>query len=247
MAAVHGRYLGIQPTAKHSTREVSHSSQCTASFSKCLKEDIKEEQRDAIWATAVMLANIAFASLNISSHEDAWPLKMSDPSDLQWLRLKVSDKALWKIADPVRPSSAFWKMSNTFSDILQLSPTRGIDGISPGLTEVCRLDSSSTAEDEVYFAFAHALSRLLGIPRGTATLGQVFSVLNTVTKEFYLCLETKDPVALLLLYLWYARAKRCRWWIDIRARYEIPAIREYLQRQHGDDENIQALIIAGDD
>ncbi|CZS88326.1 related to C6 finger domain protein [Rhynchosporium agropyri] len=94
MAAVHGRYLGIQPTAKHSTREFSHSSQCTASFSKCLKEDIKEQQRDAIWATAVMLANIAFASLNISSHEDAWPLKMSDPSDLQWLRLKVSDKAL---------------------------------------------------------------------------------------------------------------------------------------------------------
>ncbi|CZS91199.1 uncharacterized protein RCO7_01488 [Rhynchosporium graminicola] len=122
MAAVHGRYLGIQPTAKHSTREFSHSSQCTASFSKCLKEDIKEEQREAIWATAVMLANIAFASLNISSHEDAWPLKMSDPSDLQWLRLKVSDKALWKIADPMRPSSAFWKISNTFSDILQVSP-----------------------------------------------------------------------------------------------------------------------------
>lgn len=52
----------------------------------------------------------------------------------------------------------------------------------------------------------------------------------------------KNPVALLLLYLWYTRASESRWWIRIRAEYELPAIRTYLERYHGDNSVIQALL-----
>ncbi|KAL2069303.1 hypothetical protein VTL71DRAFT_15641 [Oculimacula yallundae] len=243
MAAAHDRYLGVRPAHNRSTRELAHSFQCTTSFSKSLREDIKEKQKDAIWATAVILANLAFSSINVSSYEEAWPIKPADPSDLQWLRLKISDKALWKIADPMRPNSAFRKMSTTLSDMLQIVPIRGIDGISPRLADLCGLGSMSTPETNVFFAFAHALSRLLAIPKGKATLGEVFWALNNVSKEFYLCLERKDPVALLLLYLWYTRARGCRWWIDLRIEHELPAIKEYLQRHHGDIKSIQILLL----
>lgn len=218
----------------------SHYSQCTSLLSDCLKSTIAEEQKDAIWATAVTLSNLAFSSISVSSHEEAWPLKPFDPSDLQWLRLKASDKALWHIANPMRPGSAFSKIPDAFSNMYHL-PARGIDGISSQVANLCGLDKSSTPENSVYFWFAHALSMLFGVPQ--ATLGDVFGVMSIVTKEFRECLEAKDPVALLLLYLWYTRACDCRWWISIRARHELPAIRIYLQRHHGDNEQIQAFLL----
>lgn len=242
MAAVHNRYLGGQLTCRRSFREVYHSSQCTVLFSEWLGQPIEEKHRDAIWATGVILANLSFSSIDVSSFEQAWPLKPSDSSDLQWLRLKANDKALWHLANPMRTSSVFRVISDTFSHNEQL-PTRGIDRVSVELVKLCGLDESSTAENSSYFGFAHALSRLLEVPNGGASLGQIFKVVGAMTDVLRVCLEEKDPIALLLLYLWYTRARNSRWWIDQRARYEIPAIRTYLQRQHKDNGTIPAILL----
>jgi hypothetical protein len=242
MAAAHNRYLGFQPTRCRLIREVNHSSQCLVLFMKWLNQSIEEKHKDAIWATGVTLAILAFSSIHISSFEQAWPLKPSDSSDLQWVRLKASDKALWNIANPMRPSSVFRAMSETFSHKQRL-PTRGVDGMSVNLATLCRLDESSTSVNSPYFGFTHALSRLLEVPNGEASLGQIFTVVGVISNTLRACLEEKDPVALLLLYLWYTRASESRWWIDHRARYELPALRTYLQRHHRDNVIIQALLL----
>jgi hypothetical protein len=242
MTAAHDRYLGAQPTPSCLIREAYHSSQCTVLFRHWLSQTIEEEQKDALWATGVALAILAFSSINVSSFEQAWPLKSSDPSDLQWVRLKSSDKALWHLANPMRPGSAFRGMSETFSHNQRL-PTRGMGSVSIGLVKLCGLDESSTAENNPYFGFVHALSRILDVPLGEASLGQIFMVVGIIPKALRTCLEQRDPVALALLYLWYTRAHESRWWIDHRARYELPALRTYLQRYHRDNDTIQALLL----
>jgi hypothetical protein len=242
MAAAHDRYMGIQPTRCRLIREIYHTSQCAVLFNKWLSQPIEEEQKDAIWATGVTLAILAFSSINVSSFEQAWPLKPSDSSDLQWVRLKTSDKALWQLSNPMRPNSVFRVVSDTFA-FNQRLPTRGIAGVSTKLAKLCGLDESSTTKNNTYFGFVHALSRLLEVPNGEAPLGQIFMVVGVISSELRACLEEKDPVALLLLYLWYTKARDSRWWIDHRARYEIPALHAYLQRNHGDNSIIQALLV----
>lgn len=244
MAAVHDRSLGIEPTRRRSIREAYHSSHCAILFSKWLSQPIEEKDKDAIWATAVTLFILTFSSINISLFEQAWPLKRSDSSDLQWLRLKASDKVLWHLANPMRPSSVFHEVPDLYAPTSEGLPTRGIDGVSVELARLCGLDESSTPENSPYFEFVHALSRLLEVPIGGASLGEITMVVSIIPSELRACLEDKDPVALLLLYLWYTRARESRWWIDLRARYEIPAICTYLQRHHRDSSAIQTLLLA---
>jgi hypothetical protein len=121
-------------------------------------------------------------------------------------------------------------------------PAKATDGVSAELVQLCGLDESSTRENNPYFMVVHGLSRLFGLPKGKASLGRVRMVSSHMNNEFEACLEKKDPVALLLLCLWYTRARESKWRIDLRARYELPAICTYLQRYHTDNSTIQTLI-----
>ncbi|KAL9471994.1 hypothetical protein ACSS6W_009935 [Trichoderma asperelloides] len=125
---------------------------------------------------------------------------------------------------------------------LGVVPTRGIDGVSVELVQLCGLDESSTRENNPFFTVAHGLSQLLEAPKGRVSLDSAMKVWSFMNNGFVVLLEMKDPVALLLLCLWYTRASESRWWISIRAEYELPAIRAYLERHHGDNSVIQALL-----
>lgn len=243
VTAVHDRYLGVTPTHRRSVRETYHWSQCTILFNKWLSRgSVKEEHKDPLWAAAGSLGIMTFASINPGPLEETWPLGPPDPSDLEWLRIGSGKMALWELVNPLRPASVFRTMSATFASLQQPLPERGIEGVSVEIAQLCGLDESSTRENNIYFAVAHGLSELLVVPKGAVGLGQVLHVSRYMHNEFASCLEAKDPIALLLLCLWYTRARESKWWIDLRARYEMPAICTYLQRYHGDNSALQALI-----
>ncbi|KAJ5625830.1 hypothetical protein N7510_002139 [Penicillium lagena] len=243
VTAAHDRYLGVTPThRRRSLRESHHWSQCTLLFNKWLSQSIKEEHKDPLWATAGSLGILTFSSINARVPEEAWPLGTPDPSDLEWLRLGNGKMALWHLANPLRPNSVFRTMSETFAYMHQPLPVKGTDGVSAELVQLCGLDESSTLGNNPYFTVVHGLSRLFGLPKGKASLGRVLMVLSHMNDEFEACLREKDPVALLLLCLWYTRARENKWWIDLRARYELPAICTYLQRYYTDNSAIQTLI-----
>ncbi|KAH8660236.1 hypothetical protein BX600DRAFT_523050 [Xylariales sp. PMI_506] len=242
VTAVHDRYLGLTATHRRTWRESYHWSQCTTQFNKWLSQPIKEEHKDPLWASAGTLAILTFSSLSTRLPEEAWPLGPSDPSDLEWLRLGAGKIALWHMVNPMRPESAFRIMSETFAWMPQPLPAKGARGVSVELATLCRLDNWSTTENNPYFAVAHALSQLLCVPEGEISQAKVMLVSRQMKKGFGVCLEEKDPVALLLLCLWYTRARESIWWIDLRARFEIPAICTYLQRYHGDNSAVRALI-----
>lgn len=242
VTAVHDRYLGVTPTHRRSFCETYHWSQCTSLFNKSLAQPIKEEHKDPIWAAAGTLGILAFSSINACPFEETWPLGPSDSSDLEWLRLGAGKMKLWELLNPLRATSLFAPMADTFITMHQPLPIEGIDGVLLELRQLCMLEETSTACNNPYFRVAHGLSELLAVPEGQATLGKAMMVSTKMRGEFITLLEGKDAVALALLYLWYTRARECRWWIDIRAACEMPAIRTYLQRHYQSWGHIQKLL-----
>lgn len=227
IAASHDRYLGTQPSSRRSAREANHSYQCVVLFKRWLSTTstpIIDQQKDVVWVTAVILAIMSFLSIDVASLKDTWPLNTSDDSALDWLRLKANDRALWHMADPLRPGSAFLAAMDTFKPHHRQMPTRGFDGIPEDLVNLCQLNASSTQNDNPYFIFAHALSHLLQMCDEEMTLGSIFYVVTQNSQQLLYLLQKRDPIALALLNRWYGRARGFGWWIDFRARHEMPAI-----------------------
>lgn len=247
VAAVHDRYLGVTPNHRRSLRESYHWSQCTTLFNKWLKQPTEEEHKDPLWATAGNIAILTFSSINVCSPEEAWPLGPPDTSDLEWVRIGTGKMALWNLVNPTRPESVFRTMTKTFAEMHQPLPGKGTEGLSSELVQLCGLHETSTRENNPYFTVAHGLARLMKAPKGKAPLGGVMMVSSHMHNEFATCLEKKDPVALMLIWLWYIRARESKWWIDLRTRHELPALRAYLQRYCKDNGIIQALIAGKDD
>lgn len=242
VTAVHDRYLGVTSPTRRSIQESYHWSQCTVEFNKFIRQPIQERHKDPIWATAGITAVLTFASINSSPSEETWPLGAPDSSDLEWLRWGAAKMTLWQLVDPQRPNSVFRSMAETLASMRRRLPTAGTDGVWAELRDLCGLTDSSNQENSPYFSAAHSLSRLLDMPPDEPPQGRVMTVLGHMHRQFGTCLEKKDPVALLMLCLWYTRAREAYWWIDLRARQELPAICAYLQRYHKDDRAIQCLV-----
>lgn len=213
-----------------SRREAYHAVQGTTQFSTWLKKPIDEAQRDAIWATAVMLTTLSFAAVGVSSYKEAWPLKPTGTS-LQWLRLKESGKILWAMVDPMRSTSVFHFMSKTLSTYSTVHgmPEKGARGIPEPLAELCGINHESSPDNNIYWSFAHALSPLLEPAPETIPFYRIFAITNCISQPLQLAIEQRDTVALVLLYLWYSLIHGRRWWVVLRTKYEMPAIRTYLQ------------------
>lgn len=224
--------------------ECYHWSQSTVLFNKRLREPIQERDKDPIWGTAAALVILTFSCSDARTPEQAWPLKSSD-SDLNWVRLSQGKMSLWQIVNPLRPDSLFSVMAPTFALMFSPFPERGIHGIPWALAAVCDLNDSSTAETNPYFHAAHAVSQILDLPDDEVTTGPTQLFMRSIHGSFEDLLRKKDPVALLLLYLWYRKAGRSIWWIELRARVECPSICLYLQLYYSDNAAVQAFLPGG--
>ena len=152
--------------------------------------------------------------------------------------------SLWHLLDPLRPDSLFSCLSPTYAQMAIPLPQRGIDNIPPALASLCSLDSSSTNENNSYFNAAHALAL---IPEKNAGVGYTEPFHRHMHSRFrHLLLAERDPVALVLLYIWFEKSRRGVWWIELRARVESPAICTYLRAHHGDKAQVLAFLPAYD-
>jgi hypothetical protein len=150
--------------------------------------------------------------------------------------------ALWPMVNPLRPDSLFNVMAATYAQMDTPLPNEGIDGIPPALAAVCSLEESSTAQTSPYLQCAHAVSKILDLPDNEVTTGYTELFTRSIHGPFKDLLLNKDPIALLLLYLWYRKASRSIWWIELRARMEGPSICLYLQLYHGENSAVQAFL-----
>ncbi|KAF7114476.1 hypothetical protein CNMCM5793_008780 [Aspergillus hiratsukae] len=245
VALTYDRHLNSTLGCRRSLEECYHWSQSTVLLNSRLRQPIEAKDKDPIWGTAAALAILTFASTDACTPEESWPLKSSDHSDLDWLRMSNAKMSLWHIVNPLRPDSLFCVMAGTFAQMHSPLPERGIDGIPRALAAVCSLRDSSTARNNPYFHAAHAVSQIRDLPDSEVTTGQTQLFTRCIHGTFEDLLRKKDPVALLLLYLWYRKASRSIWWIELRARVECPSICSYLRLYHKGNVAVQAFLPGG--
>ena len=245
VALAYDRYQNSSFGSRRTLEECYHWHQSTALFNRRLREPIETKDKDAIWGTAAALALLTFSTPDSYTPEESWPLKTPDPSDWEWLRMSKGKMSLWRITNPLRPDSLFHILAPIYAQMYSPLPEKGIDGISRGLAIACQLDDSSTAENNAYFNAAHAASQIQALPDSQVTIGQIELFTRSIRGPFKSLLQEKDPVALLLLYLWYRKAGRSMWWIETRARVECPSICSYLRLYHSGHDAVNAFLPGG--
>ncbi|KAJ9143348.1 putative C6 finger domain protein [Pleurostoma richardsiae] len=242
MAASHQRHLAGPEPRRRSLRECYHSTQCAALLNQKLGRPIQPEERDPLWATAAALGIVSFSMAEATTPEEAWPLRRSSASDLDWLLMSEGKMAVWDVAEPLRPDSIFHVMADDYARLFTPLPTVGASGVDPAVARLCGIDAGSTPEGNPYFRAAHALGRVRRLRDEEGTPGRVLVFMSRMQKSYRALLLEKEPIALLLLALWYKEAGRALWWIEQRGKMERAAIRLYLKKFHGDKMAIQELI-----
>ncbi|KAH8893002.1 hypothetical protein GQ53DRAFT_718607 [Thozetella sp. PMI_491] len=243
VAVAHERYTDGLPHTHRTRAEARHSLQCVALFNQKLSRPIDLPDRDTLWATAALLGLMATASFEAITPEEAWPLRPSYPWDLEWFRLNNAKKAIWDLTDPLRPGGLFRPMSHEYGQFHFQLPPNGPEGLPRCLADVCGISSSSSEDNNPYYVSAHVLARLnMPTENGQSPGIRMVTFMSQSHPSFRTLLLQKDPVALLMLALWYAQAGGMLWWLEQRARVEGHAIRIYLERFHGNDEKVQRLL-----
>lgn len=246
VAFTYDRYLNFPSCSRRSPEECYHWSQSAALLNRRLRQPIKERDKDPIWGTAAALTILTFSSPDACTPDESWPLRSSEgDDDLDWLRMSEGKMSLWHIVDPLRPESLFSIMAATYAQMDAPLPEMGIHGIPPALASLCHLNESSTAANNPYFSAVRAVSQTLDLPDSEVSTVNVQLFMRSIHDSFKALLRERDPVALLLLYLWYRKVGRSIWWIELRARVECPSICSYLRLHHRGNEAIQALLLGG--
>jgi len=83
-----------------------------------------------------------------------------------------------------------------------------------------------------YFGAVHGLAQVENILLDQLIPSRLMTFTRHLQHSFKAMLQDKDPVALLLLALWYSKAGQIVWWIYQRAAVEGQSICLYLQRYH---------------
>ena len=241
ITAIHDRYLSESPTSRHTITEVYHWSQAAALFNQKLSAPVQSFDCDALWVTAVLLCSTIFSSVDASSPEEAWPLKPSEPSDLEWMRMICGKMVIWNLTNPSRPDGLFNALAVNH-ECWGPSSTDELEGISPAFVQLYGLENPSTAYNNPYHTAVHALAPLLHIECNQTTVPKFVQFICDLQPNFKDLLEQKDPRALLLMAYWYAKMCQSIWWAVRRARLECQAICLYLERYYLYETAIQEML-----
>ncbi|KAF2493049.1 hypothetical protein BU16DRAFT_96539 [Lophium mytilinum] len=242
VTAIEDRHFSDKP-AKRSMIEAYHMSHAAAHFNKALSAPLKETERDAIWSTAILLGVSAFAYTDASVPAESWPLKPSDPDDLEWLRMTELKHAIYKLTDPLRYGSMFYAIRDEYlTTYLSHIPEHGIEGIPRTFVDLFELTPSSSNESCPYYHSLHILSQLLRDTYNRVTFIRYLAFIMHMTPEYKRLLGLKDPRALTMLAYWYGMVVDAMWWMKRRARLECQATCLYLEKYHSDDKKIMEML-----
>ncbi|KAJ1709234.1 hypothetical protein NYO67_8631 [Aspergillus flavus] len=245
ISAMHNRHRGTPTPRGPSSFESYHISQCAALLSRKLSQPLRAEDRDPLWMTSTLLGIISTSSISSLTPEEAWPLKSSDTSDLEWLRMAEGKMSVWRLADPLRPNSLFRDMAEEYTQMYDGPFCIGTDRVPPALARLCCITPSSSPDTNPYFTAVHTIAPLLHRSPGQLSRANILSFTSRIERPFKSLLQARDPVALLLLSLWYVKAGDVVWWLRLRARVECQSICMYLRRYHADRWDILDLLPCG--
>jgi hypothetical protein len=216
---------------------LTHWNTASSLFNVLLAKPIQSTDRDAIWATGVIIGAASFWYVNSSAVSDVWPLKPSESSDLTWLRLGEGKKALWRIAEPTRPDSVFHElMKGNFSHCHSVPQWVNEYGatidVSERMKRVFGIGVTSTVESNVYHLPLLILSRIQNMRLTHANVLNFLYVTAFITPKLMILLEREDTRAVFLIGWWFRMIEDGEvWWMASRAIIEGRAISIWLEMQ----------------
>ncbi|CAI6335029.1 unnamed protein product [Periconia digitata] len=230
--------------AKYHHASLQHWNTATKLFKHVLSNPIPPSYRDAVWATGALLGAASFAYVEASKPEESWPLKPSEPTDLDWLKLSEGKKAIWQVADPTRPDSIFKGIA------LKMSVVRVSDWLAEfdlsflpqHLKELYGITPQSTPQNNVYCLPIIMLSRLHGLTPNHDNVIEFLLFMALIPPDFKNLLELKDPRALLLLLWWFRQLEHGDpWWLVKRAKLEGRALEIWLETYYGGEAGLTRM------
>jgi hypothetical protein len=249
LTLMHDAYLATPNNedmgAKYHHASLQHWNTATKLFNSVLSKPIPPTYRDAVWATGALLGAASFAYVEASRAEAAWPLKPSEPTDLDWLKLSEGKKAIWQVANPTRPDSIFHGLAQQMNKLGTPEWVREPDlSFLPNhLKRLFNITPMSTPQNNVYFFPIVILSRLHGLQLNHDNVVDFLLFMALIPADFKNMLESKDPRALLLL-LWWFRKLECGdiWWLVKRAKLEGRAVEIWLERYYGGEDGLTRMF-----
>lgn len=235
---LHDRYLFDPLRTPPSEAEAFHGYHAAALFSKMLSLDShSSDVKDALWGTSALLGAGTFAAVEATSAEEAWPLKLAGPSDLDWLKMSEGKNAVWRLADPARDDGVFRAVIVSEFRKQQSPSTKQVGPPADKFLLYCAsLNNDSqvalnTENSGPYLKATAILERLITIECSHETVIWFLSFLGHMEITYMQLVANKDPPALLLLSWWYAKLLHYNvWWVSRRCLFECRAICIYLKR-----------------
>ncbi|KAL3426646.1 C6 finger domain-containing protein [Phlyctema vagabunda] len=245
LTILHDQYLLSTEDPKLSAAVAFHWARGAALMNEKLSSKLTSDDRDALWCCAGLLGALSFAAFLGKTPEESWPLSENSSFDLGWLKMSEGKKAIWKIADPQRPDSIF---HSTAPDFVAYASTTSasisyLKNLPSELLQLCGLHDSILNVDNPYLASASFLAEILEIDSGLQSVGRMLCFFGGMHPGLKSLLMRKDPCALLLLALWYAKMYECtQCWIWQRTYLEYHAILKYLRLHYSHESRIVEVV-----
>ena len=246
VTALHDRILSPNPNPHQTCAELYHASRAAALFNEKLSQPVRSEDRDPLWATAALLGIAAMCWMEASCAEEAWPMTLRNPSDLDWIRISRSKAVVWDLTDPLRGGGRFRRVAEAQLRNQQAAEIAiaklGVEGLPGKLLALCEVDEYSTADSNPYLSALQGLAPAMAVESVRSNLLVLLGFIGKIHDDFQELLKKRDPRALLLMAYWYSKIKGTMWWLDRRSILEGAAICIYLERYHADESEILELL-----
>ncbi|RBR20678.1 uncharacterized protein FIESC28_05195 [Fusarium coffeatum] len=237
LSHLHDQHLDPSLIASHRTPLAFHWYQATALFHRRLATTssvadpttLPSSERDSLWTAGALLGAASFALIDAESVDNVWPLKESDPLDLDWLKMSDGKKVVWHLADPTRKESIFHELLGEREGLPDGTKPIPADALPAVFYTTFNLNAS-TVETNPYHISCSLLAQLLPREINDNTVVQFLSFLTQLDPRYRKLLEKKDPRAMILLAWWYTKAAaHSSWWMQRRSLVEGQAICVYLE------------------
>jgi len=239
---MHDRYLKGQRSLPQPRREALHQYKSIAFFNARLRQTNKPNSSEsaAIWVTAILISTIAFGLIEATTPEEAWPLRPASSSDLSWLLIGKGKDQMSMLTETLRTDSQYQNLfpPQAARTMPKSSTQAELSTLPKALIKLCDLDTTPN-NNNPYHAAAATLARAINTDYISILLN-FFCFIGNTPQAYKSFLLQKDPRALLLLALWYAKLSKPEiWWLQPRTTLEGHAICIYLRRYYLEDKVLQ--------
>ncbi|KAI9644238.1 hypothetical protein NHQ30_007593 [Ciborinia camelliae] len=212
---MHDRHMSIEHSIRMSPPETFHWRQSISLFSNMLSSGPigSSSERDALWATSVLLGTIAFCHIEAATPEEAWPLKPPSSLDLNWLMMSYGKSEIWKLRQDKTASVFKTLMAPPYQTLPNSSHIR-LETLPQAFLTIFDLHPSSNSDDNPYHLVASLLSDIIDVDDAITVIMKFWTFVSSMHPQFKSLLLQKEPRALLLQAYWLGKVCQFpHWWI----------------------------------